>query len=258
GRLTQILRGAGRDAGVGLYYPIAMFQADLTASEKFWPKICDQHKDRQHDWDRTEKALLNGDVEYMIVHSEAVAEAEIENGRMNIGYGSYHTLVIPQLDFIPLSVVKQLNQFEKSGGKVFWVDQLPRGAEYEKNNAEVNKALANARIVSVEALAGQIGNSYSPEFDLTFTPGTQQLAVGRFRKNGEQVYLLVNRLQEAIEVEIEGHRENNASGKVRLLNPSTGEISELSLPVRLSVEANRSVLLMPNREYLSHKLKEKQ
>ena len=72
GRLTQVLRGARREAGVGLYYPIAMFQADLLASEKFWPFMIDQYKNRQHDWDQTEKALLDGDVEYMIVHPEAV------------------------------------------------------------------------------------------------------------------------------------------------------------------------------------------
>ena len=82
GRLTQVLRGAQRDAGVGLYYPIAMFQADLLASEKFWPHIRDLHKDRQRDWDRTEKALIVGDIEYMIVHPEAVAEAEIVDGQM--------------------------------------------------------------------------------------------------------------------------------------------------------------------------------
>jgi hypothetical protein len=254
GRLTQVLRGAKREAGVGLYYPIAMFQADLIASEKFWPQICDQHKERQHKWDNTEKALLGGDVEYMVVHPEAVAEAKIENGQMKIGYGSYHTLVMPQLDFIPITVMKQLNQFEKSGGEVIWVDKVPDGAEYEKNNTKVKKALKNAQKVGVDQLADMISNSYSPEFDLTFTPGTDQLTIGRFHKNGDQVYLLVNRMQEDITVEIEGQRIKSGDGKIKLLNPSTGEISEISLPARLPLEANRSIILMPEQEYLVHSL----
>ncbi len=118
GRLTQVLRGAQREAGVALYYPIAMFQADLLASNNFWPNIVELYEERQHDWDHTEKALLKGDIEYMIVHPEAVAEAAIEDGRMNIGYGSYHTLVMPQLDFIPHKVAFQLKRFEEAGGKI--------------------------------------------------------------------------------------------------------------------------------------------
>jgi len=135
-----VLRGAKREAGVGLYYPIAMFQADLKASDRFWPYILEEHKQRQQAWDHTEKALIAGDIEYMIVHPEAVANAEINKSLMKIGFGSYHTLVMPQLDFVPLEVVEQLTLFEQSGGKVIWVDQLPYGAENERNDQKVKEA----------------------------------------------------------------------------------------------------------------------
>jgi len=118
GRLTQVLRGADRDALVALYYPIAMFQADLLASGERWGAINSRHNTRQQAWDRTEGALLTGDIEYLIVHPEGVAEAKIENGRMKIGAGSYHTLVMPQLEFLPLAVAKQLARFQTAGGKV--------------------------------------------------------------------------------------------------------------------------------------------
>ncbi len=254
GRLTQVLRGAQREAGVGLYYPIAMFQADLLASNKFWPHIRDQYKIRQHDWDRTEKALLDGDVEYMIVHPEAVAEAKIDNGQMQIGFGSYHTLVMPQLYYIPLAVSEQLKTFEQSGGKVIWVDQVPSAAEYVKNDNKVLNNQQNAKEVSTEELAGLISNSYSPEFDLTFTPGTDQLTIGRFHKNGDQVYLLVNRMQEAISVDVQGKRVIAGAGKISVMDPSTGKIREISLPASLPLQANRSLLLMPEQEYLEQGL----
>ena len=255
GRLTQVLRGAKREAGVGLYYPIAMFQADLTASNKFWPYMLKMYEERQHKWDNTEKALINGDVEYMIIHPEAVTESVIEDGKMKIGYGSYHTLVMPQLDYLPLAVIEQLKKFEKSGGKVIWVGQVPYAAEYEKNDKKVLKNLRGAEKVDVDKLATSISNSYSPEFDLTFTPGTDKLTIGRFHKNNEQVYLLVNRLQEAITVEIDGQRLNKTAGKIKLLNPSTGEISEIALPAKMSLEANRSLMLIPESEYLVQPLK---
>lgn len=257
GRLTQVLRGARREAGVGLYYPIAMFQADLLASEKFWPNILKLYEERQQDWDHTEKALLKGDIEYMIVHPEAVADAKIDDGQMQIGFGSYHTLVMPQLDFIPLAVVEQLKRFKKGGGKILWVDQVPHNAEHTTNDQEVKKALQNARKVDVNQIAGLIENAFSPEFDLTFTPGTDQLTIGRFYKNSEQVYLLVNRLQEAISVDVQGQRVEGGVGQIRVLDPSSGKISKVQLPASLPLEANRSLLLMPGQKYLEQGLVKK-
>lgn len=243
GRLTMVLRGARRDAGVGLYYPVAMFQADLLASREFWPRIVDQHKERQHDWDRTEQALLDGDIEYMVVHPEGVADAEVVNGRMKIGYGSYHTLVMPQMDFIPLAVIEKLRTFEESGGTVLWIDQVPRGAEHAENDPAVRAALQNAQMIPVEGIAHSITRSYSPEFNLTFTPGTDQLTVGRFRRGGRQIYLLVNRSQEKLSVQIEG-----GSAAVSILDPSTGRTVRRKLPERVSLRATRALLLMPDQE----------
>jgi hypothetical protein len=160
----------------------------------------------------------------MIVHPEAVAEAEVADGRLKIGYSAYHTLVMPQLDFVPLSVMRQLKKFEQSGGKVIWVDCVPRGAELVENDEAVKAALENAQPIPAGQLAGSIAGSYSPAFDLAFSPGTDQMMVGRFHRDGKQIYLLVNRLQKPISIEVKGE------GTATLLDPSTGEITSLSLP----------------------------
>lgn len=257
GRLTQVLRGAKREANVGLYYPIAMFQADLLASNKFWPDIRDRHKDRQHKWDLTETALLNGDVEYMIVHPEAVAEAVIENGRMHIGHGAYHTLVMPQLEFIPHKVAVKLQRFEEAGGKVLWVDHVPRAAEHAKYDKKVEKILEGSRPVNIDQVADLINNSYSPSFDLVFSPGTDQLTVGRFHKNKAQVYLIVNRTQKAITIDIKGQRTKGTRDPIKVLDPSTGKIKPHALPAKLRMKANRALLLIPSDAYLEQPLEKK-
>ncbi|MDA1333857.1 MAG: hypothetical protein O2797_06530, partial [Bacteroidetes bacterium] len=249
GRITQVLRGARREAGVGLYYPIAMFQADLLASKQFWPRIVKLHKDRQEEWDRTEKALIAGDVEYMIVHPEAVAEAGVVDGKIKIGYGSYHTLVMPQLDFLPLAVAEQLAQFEEMGGNVLWVDRVPHGAEHSENDVVVERLLREARSTQVDAIAESIENSYSPEFDLSFRPGTERLNVGRFHRNDEQVYLLVNREQKALSVEVEGQQTHGRSGRIQVLDPSSGKISKVRLPATFVLKANRALMLASGSGY---------
>jgi len=242
GRLTQVLRGADREAQVALYYPIAMFQADLLASGEHWTAINSRHNTRQQAWDRTEGALLTGDIEYLIVHPEGVAEAKIENGRMKIGAASYRTLVMPQLEFLPLAVARQLERFEKAGGRVIWVDRVPGGAEHAGNDSAVKAALRNAKTTPSNGLAESIPASFSSSFDLSFTPGTDRMLVGRFNRKGKRIYLLVNRLQEAISATV---TRKTGRGSVTVLDPSTGRIKSARLPAELSLEPTRALLLIP-------------
>ncbi len=239
GRITQVLRGARREAGVALYYPIALFQSDLTASNQGWPIINKQHKKRQQSWDTTEKALLNGDIEYMIVHPEGVAEAKIEGGRMTIGYGSYHTLVMPQMDIIPLGVVEKLTAFQQAGGKVLWVDKVPLLSEHKRNEKAVKAGMVGAKQIAVNQLLDMIKESYSPDVDLSFAPGPSTLTIGRFHRDGQPVYLLVNREQKDISASVTG------KGRVTVLDPSTGKISAVSLPAKLPIKAVRALMVLP-------------
>jgi hypothetical protein len=127
---------------------------------------------------------------------------------------------------------------------VIWVDQVPHAAEHAANDPEVQEALKDAQAIAVDQLAGAIGERFSPSFDLTFTPGVDQLTVGRFHKDGQQVYLLVNRMQKALPVEIKG----GSTAQVQLLDPSSGEISNVMLPAASVLEANRALLLIPVRK----------
>jgi len=61
---------------------------------------------------------------------------------------------------------------------------------------------------------------------------------GRFHRDGKQIYLLVNRLQQPISIEVKG------DGSATLLDPSTGEITPLSLPAKLSAGATRALMMV--------------
>lgn len=238
GRITQVMRGAHREAGVALYYPIAMFQSDLIAADDRWGNINQRHNGRQKAWDNTENALLNGDIEYMIVHPDGVEEAKIKDGKMTIGRGSYHTLVIPQMDMLPLAVAEKLVDFQKSGGKVLWADKVPSLSEHTKNDQHFKKALSGATVTPTNKIASSIPRSYSTDFSLSFSPDPKTLAVGRFHSKGKEVYLLVNRQQKDISAKITG------KGKVSVLDPSTGKIRSVSLPAELPMKAVRALMIV--------------
>jgi hypothetical protein len=238
GRITQVMRGAQREAGVALYYPIAMFQSDLVASDERWGRINQIHNKRQQAWDNTEKALLGGDIEYMIVHPEGVEDSKIKEGHMTIGQGSYHTLVMPQMDIIPLAVAEKLSDFQKSGGKVLWADKVPTHSEHQKNEEAFKAILSNVALTPTNKLVGSIAQSFSSDFGLTFSPDPKSLAVGRFHSKGKKVYFLVNRQQKDITATVSG------KGKVSVLDPSTGKIKKITLPVELSLKSVRSMMIV--------------
>lgn len=243
GRMTQVLRGANRSAGIGLYYPIAMFQADLTASNKFWPSIVELHEERQRNWQKVERSLINKDLEYMIVHPEAIASSKISQGIMEIGRGAFHTLVIPHMDFIPLQVAQKLAAFRQQGGRIFWVDSIANYAEHARNDTAVSRLLKGARTTSISRLTSLLTGSNSQTFSLSFNHKSETLAVGRFVKAGQQFYLLVNRSQKKLSVRV--HDLNSqASDRFKILDPTTGEIDELVLPCKLEFDPNRSLFLV--------------
>ncbi len=76
--------------------------------------------------------------------------------------------------------------------------------------------------------------------------------MGRFIRDEQQAYLLVNREQEGIKVQVKGQRKSK--GKLQLLDPSTGEINQVSLPATLPMKANRALMLIPDEDYLKQEL----
>jgi hypothetical protein len=240
GRIALLLRGARREAAVALYYPIAMFQADYRPANVHWTKIVPFHEERQHAWDRVEKTLLEADLDYQIVHPEAVAEAEIGDGTLRIGSGIYRYLVMPQMEIIPLDVLAKLRAFEAAGGTVLWVDTKPAFGAYAREDETVRQWAADVATVAAAELPGRIARPYDNSFDLVFEPGPYHLPVARFQKDGRRIYYLVNRKEEPVTARISAAR----TGTVMLLDPVTGAITESALPVEVQIKAYDSLLVL--------------
>ena len=258
GRLSLILRGAERASNVALYYPISMFQANFKATKDFWTKDIKRHQRRQHAWSKTEQVLINSDIEYMIVHPEGVKNAHIKDGKLFVGRGAYSYLIMPQMTIIPLKVLKKIAAFEKAGGKVLWLDKSPKYTEFEKNQKYAVRKFNQYKPVKIHKIPYKICSPYYPEFDLSFSPDTSKLLVGRFlqrrfKSKGEQVYLLINRTLSKMEVSLDGGR-NDTSSPLEVLDPSNGKIKNITLPAKLLIPGNRVLIIMPGKMYLAKKV----
>jgi hypothetical protein len=237
GRLSLVLRGARRENEVAVYYPISRFQGLYRPSNQRWKKVHEEFVSWEKPWETIDDTLTAADIDYSVVHPQAVAEAAIENGRLQIGRGSYRVLVMPPMDLLPLEVLRKIEAFEAAGGKVLWVDEIPSSALYSRDDEAVRQGLTAARTVAAGELPALIGQSYSPAFDLTFTPGTSELGVARFHRDGKKIYFVMNKKEQDLAVQVGG------SGPVTVLDPSTGEIREATAPLPLQIGPLRSMLL---------------
>ena len=243
GRVCVLLRGARPATSVALYYPVAMFQADYRPSNKFWPEVLPTYEKRQTAMDNTENALRTAGITFTLVHPEAVAESDVAKGAMKIGSGSFRYLIMPQMEFLPLAVLKKIKAFEASGGTVLWVDTKPQHGEYARDDASVVAALKKANVIHPADLAAQIPNPYPANFNLRFASGSERLAVARFQRGDQPLYLLVNQTKQSIKASA----SSAVSAKVKAFDPTTGKITEKVLPDDLEIGGFGSLLLLPEQ-----------
>lgn len=241
GRVCLMLRGARPATSVALYYPIAMFQADYRPSRQFYNTSLANYRKRQREWDATEQALREADIECALVHPDAVAESVVAGGTMKIGYGSYRYLIMPQMDLIPLPVLKKIQAFESGGGTVLWVDTQPQAGAYAREDAAVVAALKDVNVIRPADLAARIPGPYAARFDLRFEPGPGRLAVARFQRDSQPVYFLVNRTDQPIKVAV----HSPAGARVKVFDPTTGNIADITLPTERGLGAFGSLLVLP-------------
>jgi len=242
GRCSTLLRGAKRDASVALYYPIAMFQADYRPSTQRFYDVLPTYAARQWGWDGIQEALLAADLDYAIVHPGAVPTADVQNGVMKIGRGSYRYLIMPQVEIIPLAVLQKIQVFEAGGGKVLWVDQKPYMGASAAEDAEVQQRVSGYATITTGQLAGNITNPYAPAFRLNFSTGTSNLYTARFyQSNGYAMYYLVNRQQTNLPVQISSAYNAMAD----LYNPFDGSINRVTLPAQTTIPSVGSLLVLP-------------
>lgn len=237
GRLSLVLRGARRENEVAVYYPISRFQGLYRPSNQHWKKVHKEYVALEKPWETIDDTLTSADIDFSVVHPQAVAEATIEDGRLRIGRGSYRVLVMPPMDLLPLEVLRKIEAFEAAGGKVVWVDEVPSSALYARDDEAVRQGLADARSVAAGELPALIDQSFSPSFDLTFAPGPAELGVARFHRDGKKIYFVMNKKEQDVAVQVGG------SGPVTVMDPSTGEIREATAPLPLQIGPLRSMLL---------------
>jgi hypothetical protein len=241
GRIGMLIRGAKPTTQVALYYPIAMFQADVLPSNQRWNRVTSLHRKAEDAWDDTQRALRDSGIEYTIVHPEAVAEASVEDGTFQVGDAHFKYLVVPHMEFIPLAVMKTIKSFEASGGTVIWVGSVPNQADRAEDTDSIRRMTDGYTASSIVQFTQLITNPYPSEVDLEFLNNPKELLVGRFLRDATPVYLVVNKTQKRVQVKLQFM--DGKPAKVKVFDPSTGAIRTALPSEPIWLDGHRSLVI---------------
>ena len=244
GRLCLVLQGARSAATVGIYYPIETFQAEFlpsssTWSREFWPKAWHRMIQRIADQDMVARSLFLQGIDYTWLHGESIEKAQVEKGWLVVANGRYRTIVMPEVELLPLAVARKLEEFEKGGGKVIWVKSLPQMGDTPEEHEKVRAMFAKKKTVAPGRVAEAVGPGLPPGFTLETGP---EVLTGHFNRGGRKITYLVNYREDKVTVPA-----TLASGKERsfdVYNPMEGTIRTQTLPGNLTIPGNASLLVV--------------
>jgi len=251
GRLAVMLRGARNASTVALYYPIESSQCTFRPIAGNLNPMTIKSKPANYN----PQALLMEETEENVIRSlhrhgcdfswldgDAVLGAEIRAGRLMIGAHEYTSIIMPRVELLPLPVIQKLQRFEKAGGKVLWVDSLPRLGDKPEEHAPLRAAMAASQTIPPDKVVGKLGPAFPESFLLRVDSGGEGLFIARYVRNTHRVNYLVNNSDKPMAPKLS--LAGKDKGTVWIYEPAGGTINALDVPTSLAMPPYTSVFVV--------------
>jgi hypothetical protein len=250
-RLGVMMIDAVHVADIALLSPMESLWAEYVSGtvERFPWDISD-------DFSYITDRLLRLNIDYNILGQDSLAECEIENGKLRIRDQRYSVIVMPPTTTLRDESAKKILEFLDAGGKVLVLSMLPYknndgkplsdfisyfekilGVRTEELVSNYKSRVSSANLIErksvsllrggplflsnpVGSLNGAVDRLLERDFTLRFSNASQgNVYYSHWRKEGKEIYFIVNSDERPYEVEIE-LREKGAPS---IWNPETGE-----------------------------------
>ncbi len=194
---------------------------------------------RIRDQDEVVRSLFLQGIDYTWLHGDWIEKGKVEKGCLIAANGRYRTIVMPEVELLPLAVARKVEEFEKGGGKVLWVKSLPQLGDTPEEHEKVKSMFAKKNVLSPGRVAEAIGTALPPGF--TLQTGSEVLTA-RFTRDGRRITYLVNYRSDKVTVPV-----TLSSGGGRtfdVYNPMDGTIQHQELPGTLTIQGNASLMVV--------------
>jgi len=243
GRLGVVLRGATSAATVGVYYPIETFQAALLPSADLlsgqaWMRV-QGPAERQ---DTVARSLVTQGIDFTWLHGDWISEGRVEAGHLVTAGGRYATLVMPDVEILPLAVAKKLAEFQAGGGRIIWVQCLPALGDSLSEHEAVRALFAGQPITAATDVVRELGPVLPPGFAVAVAGPAQGIFTARFVRAGRRITFIVNDGFEPADVEARSAAGGTFTADV--FDPLTGTMAPTQVPGKLSIGPCSSLLIV--------------
>ena len=247
GRLGVMLRGARNASQIALYYPIESFQSAYRPTPKNYGESqnntdCPETVLRQATFEKVIDSLFAHDADFNWLDGEAVLRGTVKDGHLVIGADDYTTVIMPRVELVPLAVMKKLGELQKAGGKVLWVDSLPRLGDSPAEHEAVRAAVAEAKVITPGQVAENLGPAFPASFRLRLDTENKSILIGRWERDGRRINYVVNNSGESLSPTF--RLEGKTSGSVQVYNPADGSITTQTLPAEMPMPPFSSLFLV--------------
>jgi hypothetical protein len=247
GRLAAVLRGARSAATVAMYYPIETFQAEFlptpgfvhTTETSYYPPAWQGMMEMVDAQNTIARSLISTGIDFNWMHGDWIREARVEDGVLIAAGGRYSTIIMPQVELLPLDVAKKIEAFQKSGGKVVWVNSLPQLGDAPGEHEQVSGLFAGQQTVQPGEVVAAIGRVVPPGFELR-TADVPMIA--RFTRYGRRINYLVNYRPQPMTVPLES--AGDAPLSVHVYNPLDGSITPQQTPATVTIPPQSSMIVI--------------
>ena len=180
------------------------------------------------------RQLLDSGYDFNWLNDQAILAAGIKDKALVVGGMPYYSLLLPQVELMPLPVLQKLDLAAKAGVKIIWHGTVPRLGATESEHEPVRK-LASALTTASEPI-GEIPCGWGGDFSVRFAVDAKRIMVTRFHRQNRCLYLISNRTGNPLTVPMESATSNSLA----IYDPATGVIENKKLPFNFELEANQS------------------
>jgi hypothetical protein len=194
---------------------------------------------RIREQDEVVRSLFLQGIDYTWLHGDWIEKGKVEKGCLIAANGRYRTIVMPEVELLPLAVARKVEEFEKGGGKVLWVKSLPQLGDTPEEHEKVKSMFAKKNVLSPGRVAEAIGTALPPGFTIETGP---EVLTARFVRDGRRITYLVNYQADKVTVPV---TLSSGSGRTfDVYNPMDGTIQPQELPGTLTIQGNASLIVV--------------
>jgi hypothetical protein len=182
--------------------------------------------------------MLRSGLDFNYLPADAILNGTIREGYLEAGTHRYYSIVLPNVQVIPLEVLEKLADCSQAGIKLIWVDTLPSMGITALEHEQVKKLASSFHIC--EQPLKELRKVKNPGFQLYFESDRDRLTIGKYSRRNNRIYFIVNDSGSPSNLSVESAHTQT----VKIYNPVDGSIREEGLPLKINIGKYESLFLI--------------